>query len=58
MDFNKRRLISKHHGATLLLYNDKNTNLSPTMSSTFKSILDAKWQLKDMKKQHMKYPLF
>jgi glycosyltransferase involved in cell wall biosynthesis len=57
MDFSKRRLTSKHHGATLLLFNDKNTNPSPSVSSTFKSILDAKWQLKDKTKTIYEIPV-
>jgi glycosyltransferase involved in cell wall biosynthesis len=45
MDFEKRRLVQRCYGATILVFHDKKSN--PVQSETFRGIIEAKWQLLD-----------
>jgi glycosyltransferase involved in cell wall biosynthesis len=55
MDFEKRRLVQRCYGATILVFHDKKSN--PVQSETFRGIIEAKWQLLDRTSVDKSYEL-
>lgn len=55
MDFEKRRLVLRCYGATILLFHDKKSN--PVQTETFRGIIEAKWQSLDKTSVDKSYEL-